>query len=89
VFFSDTLNFSFWQPEEGRHYEVTYKGEAISTPEADFFVVHQKMRISEDAHDEDKHLEDGKQHVLKDFLPSSSFNVNIDTYGTYLFDSAP
>ena len=58
-------------------------------PEGDFFVVHQKMRISEDAHDEDKHLEDGKQHVLKDFLPSSSFNVNIDTYGTYLFDSAP
>jgi hypothetical protein len=26
VFFADTINFSFWQPEDGPQYVVTYKG---------------------------------------------------------------
>jgi hypothetical protein len=26
VFFADTINFSFWQPEAGPQYVVTYKG---------------------------------------------------------------
>jgi hypothetical protein len=28
VFLTDTMNFSFWQPEDGPQYAVTYKGKS-------------------------------------------------------------